>query len=386
MSAGISFGKPSTSEKISARRLQNIKALGISWIRFGEGYSFAHPGRDIFDFHLTDQVVTQCRETGLILIADLLHFGLPAWLHAETPATPFFQSPRFPHEFARYVTAFTRRYPSVKYFSLVNEPYFTARSSAKDGLYNERILSEDMDDRAYVRAVSNIAQAAILAREAIERIWMEEGRDDEPLFFQNDSFQKAYTVGAAGRQAEARRFNLRRYAPSDLIFGHHDGEMRRYLLSQGLRTDDYDWFMARGTKRRTILGVDYYPGNVRIFNRDSTVHRSAEMPYLLYRITAEYWRRYRMPLLHMEVNAPPEYAMALCRKTYHAIARLRRDGYPMLGMAWFGDDHQVGWQGDLLGPYSHADYRVGLFYKGELEPAGRLFSRYAKRGFLALPI
>jgi hypothetical protein len=369
-----------------ASRLQNIKALGISWVRFGEGYSFVHPQREIFDFRLTDQVVAQCRELGLTLIADLLHFGLPAWLHAETPATPFFQNALFPQEFARYAAAFTRRYPSVRYFSLVNEPYFTARASAKDGLYNERILAEGMDDRAYVRAVANIAQAAILAREAIERTWQEDGREDEPLFFQNDSFQKAYAGIGSGRQAEARRFNLRRYAPSDLTFGHHDEEMRNYLIAQSLGPDEYDWFMTHGSKSRMILGVDYYPGNVRLLQKDGIVHRSADMPYLLYRLTAEYWRRYRMPLLHMEINAPPEHAVTVCRKTHQAIARLRRDGYPMLGMAWFGDDHQVGWQGDLLGPNSHTDYRVGLFYKGKLEPVGRLFSRYAQRGFPALPV
>jgi hypothetical protein len=192
--------------------------------------------------------------------------------------------------------------------------------------------------------------------------------------------QKAYAARGSGRAGEARRFNLRCLVPSDLIFGHRDKIMHEYLLGQGMIEDDYEWFMQHGTRRRTIFGVDFYPGNIRVLQRDATIKRSAEEPYGLYKITAEYWERYRMPLLHMEINAQPQHAIAICRKTYAALARLRRDGYPMLGMAWFGDDHQVGWQCDLLGPQSHDEYRVGLFYKGEPEPVARLFSEYARRG------
>lgn len=369
-----------------AQRLQTIKDLGLDWVRFGEGYSFAHPAPDTFDFDLTDRVVRHCDEIGLHFIADFLHFGLPEWLHAATPNTPFFQNPRFPEGFAHYAAAFTRRYPTVRYFTIVNEPYFTARASAKDGSWNEHIVAPGHDDRAFVRAVANIARAAILAREAIECIWHEERRPDEPIFFQNDSLQKAYAARGSGRAAEAARFNIRCYAALDLIFGQADDAMRDYLISQGLPAADYDWFMRHGTKRGTVLGVDYYPGNIRVLERGTTLKRGPERPYYLYKITAEYWRRYRMPLLHMEINAPPQHALDICRKTYDAVRRLRADGYPMLGMAWFGDDHQVGWQCDLVGSDSQSEYHVGLSYKGVPEPVAHRFSHYARRGLAPMQI
>lgn len=367
-------------------RLENIKALGIEWLRFGEGYSFVHTGPGAFNFALTDKVIAKCQQLGLHFIIDLLHFGLPEWLHAASPETPFFQNPNFPVAFAEYVRAFTLRHPQVQYFTLVNEPYFTARSSARNGRFNEAILAEGNDDRAYVRATANIAKAAILARIAIEEIWQSEGRPGEPIFLQNDSFQKAYAIRGSGRQAEARRYNMRCFAPSDLIFGHSDESMKKYLLSQGMAEHEYEWFMTHGSKRGMVLGIDYYPGNIRILKQHETINRGPEMPYLLYRITADYWRRYKMPLLHMEINAQPEHALSICKKTYEALKKLRQDGYPVLGMAWFGDDHQVGWQCDLLGPGSHDDYRVGLHYKGAVEPVGLLFSKYARRGFPPLPL
>jgi beta-glucosidase/6-phospho-beta-glucosidase/beta-galactosidase len=144
------------------QRLRNIKSLGIDWVRFGEGYSFVHLGPEQFNFDLTDKVVAECETLGINFIADFLHFGLPAWLHAACPATPFFQNPTFPEHFARYAAAFARRYPYLRYFTPVNEPYFTIRSSAKEGRWNEHIAADEDDDRAYVRGCANIARAAIL--------------------------------------------------------------------------------------------------------------------------------------------------------------------------------------------------------------------------------
>lgn len=367
-------------------RLENIRRLGITWLRFGVGYSLAHPAENSFDFSLSDKVIKKCDQIGITIIADLLHFGLPDWLHADCPDTPFFQNPDFPAHFARYVTAFTERYPNIRYFTPVNEPFVTARLSAQDGYWNEQVLAEGADNRAFVRAVANIAKAAVLAKKAVETVWQAEKRQDEPIFFQNESFEFTIAAFGSGQERQAETFNTERFAATDLIFGHHDPKLEQYLVEQGLPQAEYDWFMAHGNKLRTVFGIDYYPWSVNQLDQNGRRPHDPHLSEALYVLAIQYYQRYQMPLLHTEVNALPELAVDVCLRTHEVLGNLREIGYPILGMSWFGDDLQIGWQSALLAPNGDDEFRVGLFYKGKTEPVGQLFSRLAKIGLPPLAI
>jgi hypothetical protein len=362
-------------------RLERIKQLGITWLRFGPPYSQTHIGPQHYDFSFADAVIEKCKKLDIEVIADLLHFGLPDWLHHQHLEEPYFQNIHFPVEFARYAETFARAYPHLKYYTPVNEPYVTALMSAKLGIWNEAMSNANPeDDRAFVRATANIAKAGILAREAIDRVWQEEHRESEPIYIQNESFEVALAMPESGREAEADLFNLRRFASLDLAFGHHDPKMEQYLLGQGLLESEYAWFMEHGTMRRTILGIDHYPWCIHEFHRDRNVEHDFTRPSRLFELIQEYWDRYPMPLLHTEVNGVPEHATKICQETYDALSRLRQEGYPVLGMGWFGDDMQVGWQSALTGDHAYDEYPVGLFYKGEQQPIAELYGELAKKG------
>jgi beta-glucosidase/6-phospho-beta-glucosidase/beta-galactosidase len=357
-------------------RLKRIRELGITWLRFGPPYSEAHPKPDQFEFTLTDKVVDLCNDLGITIIADLLHFGLPEWLHEDNPEQPFFQNTKFAEEFAKYVEVFTRRYPSIKYFTLLNEPFVTATISAKVGVWNESHNTEWHDDRAFVRAVSNISRAAILARKSIEKVWQEQGRGGSPLFVQNESFEVAYANPGSHREAEAIQFNIRRFSALDLIFGHRDESMKKYLLGQGLTENEYEWFMTHGKSTSTILGIDHYPWCVYKMDEEGVVVDPLKN-YQLYDLVKVYWERYKLPLLHTEINALPELAVAMCQKTYDALLELNREGYPIIGMGWYGDEYQVGWQNLLQG---EDEYPVGLHYRGDPQPVALLFQELNQKG------
>lgn len=362
-------------------RLKRIRELGITWLRFGVPYSQAHPAKDVYDFEFFDKVVKKCDELGITIMADLLHFGLPDWLHEEHKDTPHFQNNFFPAEFAKYAKFFAKRYPKITYYTLVNEPFVTAFLSAKLGLWNEQLAGKGWeDDHYFVRAAANIAKAAILARKAIDHVWKEEGRPDEPIYLQNESFELAIAVPGSYREAEARRFNVRRFTLLDLILGNNDEEMREYLLSQGLNAAEYDWFMEHGTTKGTILGIDHYPWCIHEFHQDHTVDHDITKPYRLFELIEEYWKRYPLPMLHTEVNAKAENSIAMCQQTYDILAKLRQEGYPVLGMAWYGDDVQIGWESILKGEKGFDEYPVGLFYKGEPQPVADLFGELAEKG------
>jgi hypothetical protein len=362
-------------------RLEKIRELGVTWLRFGEGYSFIHKGPDTYDFSITDKVLKKCNELGINVMIDLLHFGLPDWIHSDNPNNPYFQNEHFPFFFQRFVETLVRRYPHIKYFTPVNEPFVTAKLSALEGWWNE----QRTDMQSFVNAVINIARAAILAKEAIEKIWVEENRPDEPIFFQNDSFEVAYLGSGSNRQSEVDEFNnIVRFAALDLISGHFDERVMNFFQKYGLSMTDYGWFMVRGNTRRMVLGIDHYPWSVYTYGHDHIVGQTPADPYQLATLIKEYWHRYKTPMHHMEVNAVPEYAEFMCQRTYDAIFDLQKQGYPLVGMSWFGDDLQIGWQYGLRGPNSFEEYRVGLMYKGQLEPVGQLFKDLTRKGFNSL--
>lgn len=367
-------------------RLERIHALGIRWLRFGAPYSQIHLAKDAYDFSFMDKVIKKCQDLGITVMADLLHFGLPDWMHEDNAAEPFFQNPNFPKEFAKFAYVFALRYPQITYFTPVNEPFVTAHFSAKLGLWNEHQSGTNWDDdRTFIKAAINISRAAILARKAIEHVWLIENRPGEPLFIQNESFEQAYALKGSGRQSEAKRFNLRRFVMLDLIFGYRDPEMWRYLRRQGVSLETYEWFMENGKDTRTILGIDHYPTCIHTYEKDRTIDHSPRDPYRLYEITKTYWDRYPLPLLHTEVNAWPEHAVQICLDTFNSLARLRQEGYPVIGMGWYGDDLQIGWHVAMKGPNSNEENPVGLFYKGEQQPVASRFQFLAKNGFEPLP-
>lgn len=363
-------------------RLRNIRRLGIRWLRFGVPYSQVHLGPDQYDWQIWDRVVDACAELGIEILADVVHFGLPAWLHADAPEQPYWQNTSMPEQVAAYAAALARRYPSLRYFTPVNEPFITAWFSGRIGLWNEQIARPWTDDRAFVRAAANTARLSIRVRRAIREVWRADGRPGAPVFLQNESFEEATAVPGAGREEEVRRFNLARFVALDLAFGHPDPELREYVLGEGLDAEEYEWFMRAGDTQGTILGIDHYPWCVHTYAADGILHHDATMPSRLVPIVRAYADRYglRERLLHTETNGPPEYAELLCRRTYDDICTLRRLGYAVHGMGWYGDEVQVGWQGLLSGPDAHREYPVGLFYKGQAQTVAGLFRRLAHQG------
>ncbi|MDQ3076867.1 MAG: family 1 glycosylhydrolase [bacterium] len=364
------------------KRIENIYDLGIRWLRFGPPYSQTHVGKDVYDFSLTEKVLAKCKELGIEVMVDLLHFGLPEWLHENNPHETFFQNNGFPIEYAVYVGHFVRNFPHIKYFTLINEPFVTANFSTKFGIWNEGHRSAWNEDKLFMNAIKNIARAAILAKEEIERIWEKDNKEGQPIFIQNESFEVAIAEDTAGhRMPEVNAFNLRRFAALDLIFGHRDETMKAYMNQHNLPDIDYEWCMEHGNTRNTVLGIDHYPTNIHRYKEKIIVDERHDAPFRLADLVVIYWDRYHLPMLHTETNAWPDHALDMCKKTYEVINTLRELGYPVLGMGWYGDEYMVGWHYALHGPLSHEESPTGLFYKGEIQPVGTLFGSLAKKGF-----
>ncbi len=302
--------------------------LGIRYLRYGPPLhrTFLGPGR--YDWSFMDDVAAEMRALGIEPIMDLCHFGVPDWIES-------FQNPELPRFLAEYAGAFAERYPFVRLYTPVNEMYVAARNSALDGLWNEQLR----DERAFVRATSHLAKATLLMMRAIRRV-----RPDA-TFVHSESSE---LYQACCPQPEIQRVtnleNHRRFLALDLIFAHPvDDDLLALLVQNGLSTADYEWFMAQGDARESVLGVDYYEWNEKLVDTHGHPRGLGEL-FGWYVITSQYWERYRRPVMHTETNClDSRRGPAWLWRQWHNIELMRASGVPVVGFTWYSLIDQIDW-------------------------------------------
>jgi len=136
-----------------------VKDLDIQFLRYGPPIHKTFCGPDQFDWEFTDMVFDYIREQEIIPITDLCHFGVPNWIGN-------FQNPDFPELFARYATAFAKRFQWVQIYTPINEMYICALFSAYYGWWNEQLTS----DNSFVTALKHIVKGNVLAMDAILKV------------------------------------------------------------------------------------------------------------------------------------------------------------------------------------------------------------------------
>ncbi|MGI4880146.1 MAG: family 1 glycosylhydrolase [Janthinobacterium lividum] len=288
--------------------------LGLRVLRYGLPIHrvFLGPGR--YDWTFADAAMAEIERLRIIPILDLLHFGVPDWLGD-------FQNPELPIHFAEYCDAVAARYPWVRYYTPVNEIYVTARSSAKDGVWNEQLKS----DRGFVTAMKHLVAASMLGTQAIA------ARRPDCVIVQSESAEYFHEIKAT-QSREIVLANKQRFISLDLLYAHHpDGDVCRYLLDNGMSREEYDWFMASEPPGYQVMGNDYYGRNERLIKPDGSTS-SAEDVMGWYQITHDYYQRYRKPVMHTETNVfDAAAAPTWLWKQWVNVMRMRRDGVPVLG-------------------------------------------------------
>jgi hypothetical protein len=190
-----------------------------------------------------------------------------------------------------YADAVAGRYPWVRYYTPVNEIYVTAKMSAKDGACNEQLR----DERAFVTAIKHLVAASILATHSIAR------RRPDAVIVQSESAEYIHEATAV-QSTEVRLINKLRLISLDLPYAFPpDADVFMYLMDNGLRREEYDWFMAGEPPGYQIMGNDYYGRNEKILKPDGSMC-VAEDVMGWYQITREYYLRYRKPVMHTETN------------------------------------------------------------------------------------
>jgi beta-glucosidase/6-phospho-beta-glucosidase/beta-galactosidase len=338
-----------------------VRELGLNALRYGPPYYLTHAAPDRYEWDVCDAPMEYLQTSGIEVMADLCHFGVPSWLGG-------FQDPAFPVLFAQYARAFARRYPWVRYFTPVNEIFICASFSALLGWWNECEKSE----AAFVRAVRNLCMAHELAVEAI----LSERPD--AVFVQSESIEHFHATGKSAH-AEADRLNAMKYLSLDLTLGHELAPGMAGLLNEsGVTSNDLSFFRERRAVGQRWLGLDYYPTcEHRVA---STGRRTvARSPLGLSSLAREYYTRYRIPLFHCETNRTPRFAEQWLAEQWEDMVSLMRSGIPVKGFTWYSLTDQIDWQHALRVEQNDL-HPVGLFdLERRIRPVGAAYAELVSR-------
>jgi beta-glucosidase/6-phospho-beta-glucosidase/beta-galactosidase len=309
--------------------LDLVRDLGTRYLRYGVPFHRTSLRDRHQDWSHSDQVFGYLLEHDIVPIAELCRFGVPDWMGD-------FQNPDFPRLFATYASEFARRYPWIQLYTPISTIFLTAFASARAGIYNEALS----DDRSFVTALKHMCAASVMAMLQILEV-----RPDA-IFIQSEraAYYHADEPAAIG---PAETLNAMRFLALDLIYGHRmDSGMYEFLIDNGMTREEYRFFMETRLGRHCVLGTDYYPSNERRVAADGK-RRAAGETLGYDDIVEQYYRRYRLPVMHTETSAPDGLdsgeAVHWLWKEWANALRVRNNGVPLVGFTWFPLIDQVDW-------------------------------------------
>jgi beta-glucosidase/6-phospho-beta-glucosidase/beta-galactosidase len=308
--------------------LHLVRQIGIKYLRYGFPIYKTFLGRGKYDWEFADLVMQEMQRLGIVPIIDFCHFGLPGWLGN-------FQNPEIVIALPEYAEAFAKRYPWVTFYTPVNEMYVTARKSALEGSWNEQLRSE----KGFVTAASNLALAS-------KHIMMRLAELNPNIIFINSESSEFYQPCCPEEKVQtiAALENERRFLASDLLYAHSFSDTTRtYAFDNGLDPQAYEWCMNTKPPPKVILGIDYYTWNEKVVARDGSIQEVGEL-FGWYVITAQYYDRYRMPMMHTETNTfDSTQAPQWLWRQWHNVELMRTGGVPVVGFTWFSLHDQIDW-------------------------------------------
>ena len=190
--------------------LQRVADLGVTSLRFPilwEKHVTAHGDR--IDWTFTDQSLSYLQSRNITPIAGLIH-------HGSGPAFTSLEDSQFPELLAEYALQVASRFPTLEYFTPVNEPLTTARFSGLYGFW----FPHGTSDQRFVRMLINQVKGIILSMQAIRTV------TPGAKLIQTEDLSKIYSTPPL--QYQALFENERRWLTYDLLCGKVDEDHQLY--------------------------------------------------------------------------------------------------------------------------------------------------------------
>ncbi len=321
--------------------IADAAGLGIHVWRYGIPWRRTERDPGVYDWSLWDRALQACSRVGLQPIADLCHFGLPDHY-------PGFASAEWTEGFLRYLDAFLERYPGVRCFTLINEPWSVAMQSGCAGVWNDGQVGYEN----YARILGNCILAELEGHARIRaRGALNVGAE---LFL-------VPVVADPTVESTAGEFHAFWRATWDLRFGH-SLDQRTVAAFAAVDERVLTRIAELTTTEGLIAGHDFYPTSAPVFGKRPELSLSECLDAYVAAAT-EWYQRYEVPFWVAETSnlgLPVESGSAWIEGLASRIAGMRRNGIPVRGLCWYSRGDQHDWHTSLTRPVGEVT-EVGLF-------------------------
>jgi hypothetical protein len=114
---------------------QLMASIGCVGIRDGARWYVSNPAPGCYDWTWLDRVVASANKHRLKLYLDLWHYGFPDWMDILSPDAPL--------QFAEFAAQIARRYPSLEYYCVCNEPSLLVELGGRLGKWSPFLQKKD---------------------------------------------------------------------------------------------------------------------------------------------------------------------------------------------------------------------------------------------------
>jgi hypothetical protein len=316
-------------DRFAAQDYHRLMEQGMRVARDGVRWNLIETSPGHFDFSSLAPMVRAARQTGLLVIWDLLHFGWPDGLD-------IFQ-PEFLTRFTRFVRAtaefFQNETDGPYWFTPVNEISFFAWGGGTVGCINPFAKERGLELKV------QLARCALAAMETIREV-MPESRFTlvEPMIHVVPTPGKPEEVAIAASRNESK------YESWDMLAGRA-------------------WPQLGGDpKYLDLVGVNFYPHNEWLLSEEGHGFIRTDHPsYKPFReLLADVYARYGRPLYISETGTEDAGRVPWLRYVCEEVFAAMEGGVPIEGICLYPIVNHPGWEDDrhcCNGLWDYADDR-----------------------------
>ncbi|NIX75183.1 family 1 glycosylhydrolase [Microvirga terricola] len=318
-----------------AEDLSLAAALGVKTIRYGIPWHRVEPARGQWDWDFPDKTLGRLLDLGIDPIVDLVHYGLPRWLHGA------YLNPDYPERVAEYASGLAGRFQGrIFWYTPLNEPRITAWYCGRLGWWPPFRRGWS----GFIAVMMAIARGIVRTVQALQAV------DPEILAVHVDATDLYETPDPALAGEGERRQEIV-FLSLDLVSGRVNREhpLWAWLLHHGAGESDLAWFQENAIDL-PFIGLNLYPMfTKKRLQREARGRLRIRQPYapgdLVAQLGRLYHARYKSPLFVSETASIGSVAkrQRWMDDSIAAVKILRTEGIPMVGYTWWPMFDMVAW-------------------------------------------
>jgi beta-glucosidase/6-phospho-beta-glucosidase/beta-galactosidase len=331
--------------------LRLAHGCGLDLMRYSAPWHSIERVPGVYDWSWLDRALSCMRDFGIQPIIDPLHHtSFPEWLEGG------FANRNFPELYLKFCTALAERYPWIRHWTVINEPFVTTWFCGHEAKwYPYRRGGEN-----FVPMILNVVEAINrVSRMLVETL-------PEVCLVHVDAAEKHRAVDDIS-EPHARFHNEIRFLVPDMVLGKVDSEHALYDYLRGYGASEERLAEFRENPARIdILGLDYYSHCELEWCARGRVYPN-RAPEGLVPTALEYATRYRLPLMLTETNIRGfvsdriswlKFMVEQCEQIEREIAPL---GLSFEGFCWYPFIDSTDWDSLVTEANCNIDPQ-GIYY------------------------